>query len=61
MSANRRANRPNLQLVSTRPQAPDHLQELRRRVGAASLMLEAVTHELAKAKAALAALEKGTA
>ena len=52
------ANRPSLQLVSARPQSTDHLQELRRHVGAASLLIDALTKELDKAKAALASLER---
>lgn len=52
------ANRPSLQLVSARPQSTDHMQELRRHVGAAGLLIEVLTQELVKAKAALAALEE---
>ncbi len=55
------ADRPILQLVSIRAQAPDHLQELRRHVGAVGLLAEALADELSKAKAALAALEGGKA
>lgn len=52
------ANRPILQLVSARPQSTDHMQELRRHLGAAGLLIEVLTQELVKAKAALAALEE---
>jgi hypothetical protein len=51
------ANRPNLKLVSVRSQSTDHLQELRRHVGVASLLIEVLTQEIVKAKAALAALD----
>jgi hypothetical protein len=53
------ADRPILKLVSAPSQDADHLQELRRRVGAAGLLVEALKDELAKAKAALVALEGG--
>ena len=55
------ADRPILQLVSILAQAPDHLHELRRHVGAVGLLAEALADELSKAKAALAALEGGKA
>lgn len=52
------SNRPSLRLVSAQPKSiTDHLQELRLHVGASSLLIEVLTQELDKAKAALAALE----
>lgn len=50
-----------LKLVPTQPQAPDHLQELKNRIGAADLLLQATADQLRMAKAALAALEGGKA
>lgn len=53
------ADRPVLQLVSARSQAADNLQELRRAVGAAGVLMLVLSDELDKAKAALSALERG--
>lgn len=55
------ADRPVLQLVSTRPQAADNLQELRRAVVSAGVLLLVLTDELNKAKASLSVLEGGAA
>ena len=58
---NASAVRPVLRLVSDRPQAADHLQELRRAIDVAGVLLLVLTDELAKAKASLSVLEGGAA
>lgn len=58
---NASAVRPVMRLVSDRPQAADNLQELRRAIGVAGVLLLVLTDELNKAKASLSALEEGAA
>lgn len=56
---NASAVRPVMRLVSDRPQAADNLQELRRAVVSAGVLLLVLTDELNKAKASLSVLEGG--
>ena len=60
-TGNASAVRPVLRLVSDRPQAADNLQELRRAIGVAGVLLLVLTDELNKAKASLSVLEGGAA
>ncbi len=60
-TGNASAVRPVLRLVSDRPQAADNLQELRRAIGVAGVLLLVLTDELNKAKASLSVLEEGAA
>jgi len=58
---NASAVRPVLRLVSDRPQAADNLQELRRAIDVAGVLLLVLADELNKAKASLSVLEGGAA